>query len=505
MNTTLNPAYERIALKGLAKSEQQWNLFIITLMALDAVIVVVSLGLAYLLRVKGWLIDYHGKVDGEAYLALTLIGIPIWIISFALLGLYKQDNLLGGVVEYKQVAKGCTVGVLLLIVVSFFIRQDSFEISRLWMIIAWLLSLLLIGLERFFARHAVYHIRKHNGWLTSRVLIVGANDQGVAIAEQWMQSTTSGMNVIGFLDDFKSAGTVVTGDLKVLGRPTALAGLSHQLDVDEVVVVSSATAWETFGEIVTSTGARKDYTLRLSPGFYELLTTGVVVTNKTFVPLLTIHENRIVGIDAALKAILDYGLGSFLLVITFPFYLLFAAILKLKDPKAPIEVRHQVVGRGGKPFPMLKLNVLPVYERRARRSYGRFEHWLYKTGLDKLPQLRNVLRGQMSLVGPRPRVVGDEVVDFHKVYNLQAVNPGIVGPWVRRDHLKSPDETHDDLFYVRNWQIWLDMSILFQGVMALVSRMFGRSQRAWPAREMHKTEQASTSSADRDWSEELLF
>lgn len=477
-------------------SRRQWWVLIAVLLVLDALCIVGSLTLAYIIRLDG-ILPYAHQTNDDVYRAIVVVAVPLFLGCFALLGLYQRDNLLGGVVEYKQVVKGCAGGVMLLVAYTVFARVPDFEVSRLWLILSLVLSIIMVGSMRFFVRHSVYKMRTF-GWLNSRVLIVGANDQGVAIAEQWLSSPASGMQVLGFLDDFKSVGTQVIGNVKVLGRPSALNDISKSLQVDEIVVVSSAVAWESFGELVTRAGAEKGYTLRLSPGFYEMLTTGVAVTNKTFVPLLTINETRIVGIDAVLKAIEDYGLGILTMVLTMPFTLLFGLMLKLRHPGRPALMRSTVIGQGGQPFGLLRFNTAP--DGKGRRG---FERWLRVTGLNKLPQLLNVLGGEMSLVGPRPRNGYDHSIDVHANHNLQAVKPGVVGPWLRHDHLMSPSMLHDELNYIRKWQIWLDLPILIQAAFATLGRLFYTGPRD-ASRRVLANESASTRRADANFQEDLL-
>ncbi len=465
MKTTTGSSTIKRMLNPQTRSQRQWLLLLAALLMLDAMCVAGSLTLAYFFRIEG-VLPYYAQANNEAYQGLVLAAIPIFLGCFVLLGLYKQDNLLGGVVEYKQVIKGCTIGVGMLMVYTVFVRIANFDISRGWLIFSLLFSAVLIGLMRFLVRRVVYRLRE-SGYLSTRVLIVGANDQGVAIAEQWRSTPSSGMQIVGFLDDFKPIGTQVTPGIKVMGRPSAIDMLTRQHDVDEVVVVSSAVAWESFGELVTDVGTDKGYTLRLSPGFYELLTTGVAVTNKTFVPLLTINENRIVGVDAVLKSLLDYGLGGLTALVTLPFALLIALTLKLRRPSSPVFTHNQVVGRNGQEFDVYRFNIAPVADKPNRG----FERWLRITGLNKMPELLNVFRGEMSLVGPRPRAAHNQVTDMHSMHNLRAVRPGVVGPWLRHDHLMSPDVLHDELNYVRNWQIWTDLPILFQTGSLLLARI----------------------------------
>ncbi|MCL6510395.1 MAG: sugar transferase [Anaerolineae bacterium] len=482
-----------------SENERQWRTLIAALLILDALCVLGSLTLAYVIRIDG-LLPYYAEAKDEVYRSLVIIAIPLYLACFAALGLYQRDNLLGGIVEYKQVIKGCTAGLMLLVIYIVFARVNGFEPSRGWLILSWALSIALIGMMRFFVRRVVYRLRE-SGWLTSRTLIVGANDQGVAIAEQWMHNPISGMQVVGFLDDFKAIGSSVVGNAKVIGRPSALNELSRQYRIDEVIVVSTAVAWESFGELVTHNAKTQGYTLRLSPGFYEMLTTGMAVTTKTFVPLLTINESRIVGVDALLKWSLDYGLGILLTLISLPFGLAIAGALKIRNPHAPVIVHNRVIGRGGKPFNAYRFNTRARSGGQTASNTKRsFERWLRMTGLDKMPQLWNVLCGQMSLVGPMPRSSLNRVTDMHAIHNLQAVKPGIIGPWVRNDHLASSDPLHDELSYVRNWQIWTDLPILYEAAAKLFSRIVRRGSHP-----SHAEQRGWLTGGEKSFKEDVLY
>lgn len=452
--------------------EWQWKLLTWALLALDLLSVMGSFVIAYELRISSGLLAYNGpQQNPDVYRILALVSVPVWLAVFAMMGLYKRDTLLGGVVEYQRVIKACTAGIMAFIVLSFMWRDA--EISRGWLLFSWGLSCGLVGLERFAARRVAYALRLR-GWFTARVLVVGANDQGIAIARQWAQSPTSGMQVIGFVDDFKPMGTPVVNNLKVIGRPTSLCELVRKTGANEVIVVPNAVAWETFEEIIAQANVQNGYALRLSPGFYELLTTSVTVTNKTFVPLLTINETRLVGVDAVLKSLLDYGLGLLLLIATLPVMALIALGLKLNRRDTPVLARYPTTGQSGMTFEMLKFSTrIESVARLASLSHvvapspanvTWLERTLYRRGLDKLPQLFNVVAGQMSLVGPRPRVVKDKT-DARAAQNLLTVKPGMIGPWTMPGRCSSGEETQDELYYVRNWTIWIDLHVLVQAVL----------------------------------------
>ncbi len=166
---------------------------------------------------------------------------------------------------------------------------------------------------------------------------------------QWQANPTSGMQVVGFVDDFKPLGSHVANGLKVLGRPSDLQRIAEETEADEVVVVSGAVAWESFEEVINHTTQHGRYTVRLSPGFYELLATGVGVTSKSFVPLLTVDAHRLVGFDSLLKALLDHALGSLCLLLASP-TLAAVALMHLTGRRGPMLRRSQALGRRGAAF-----------------------------------------------------------------------------------------------------------------------------------------------------------
>jgi len=483
------PAVPRPATNG--RRQTQWRLYIAALFLADATAIALSLYLAYALRLSSGLITYRAAFDPAIYERLVFISLPIWLAIFVVMGLYRRDNLLGGVFEYKQLVKACFAGVIAMIIFSFSWREFAM-ISRGWVLLSLILSIIFLGWERFFMRRVAYWLRRR-GWLSTRALIVGANEQSLAMAEQWMTSPTSGMEVVGFLDDFKPVGSEVAGGLKVLGRPSQLAEIASARGVEEVILTPNAMAWESFETLITETGG--DYTVRLSPGFYEIMATGVAVTNKSFVPLFTVHKDRLVDIEALIKITFDLGLGFLLALITLPLMATLALALKIAAPDQPWLRRYRTFGQGGKLFDMFKFR---SRHHPAPASWGeRLESFLYRTGLDKLPQLFHVLRGQMSLVGPRPRVLGQEDYDPRTVRYLQSLKPGCTGPWATTRHRNIQEEIRNDFMYVRNWTIWLDIQFLFQ-TFTLMLRQKGHLRPLSPPVSQPTDDHAPEASQPRD-------
>jgi lipopolysaccharide/colanic/teichoic acid biosynthesis glycosyltransferase len=245
-------------------------------------------------------------------------------------------------------------------------------------------------------------------------------------------------------------------------------------------------AWETYQEIMEQAGRANGYEVQLSPGFYEILTASVEVTHRAFVPLLRVRPARITGLDLVLKTGLDYGLGAVLTVVALPVMLPIALSIWLVE-RRPVLERHQMLGLGGSVFYTHKFHTgLEGSVRRrlggdraaadcaeARSSILRF---LYYSGLDKLPQLFDVLAGRMSLVGPRTVSTSEDAAYRRWLPRLLTVKPGWLGPWAVAGTQTLEQELRLTLYYVRNWTIWLDLEVLFRAAKELV-RPSGAEQR----------------------------
>jgi lipopolysaccharide/colanic/teichoic acid biosynthesis glycosyltransferase len=252
----------------------------------------------------------------------------------------------------------------------------------------------------------------------------------------------------------------VLDDLRVLERPTALARVARETEAAEAIVVQGAIAWESFMEIIAhSTSSLDGLEIKLSPGFYEIMATGVRLTRDGFVPLLALEKNRITGVDAILKAGLDLSVSLVALILVSPLIVLATVALKIVSP-GPVFDSYPVLGMREKQFITWKFR---TRDMRTDRDHA-LGHLFYRLGLDKLPQFFSVLRGDMSLVGPRPVPTEHALLYQEWLPTLASVKPGITGPWVVAgaavDSLEA--EIRLDLYYIRNWTIWLDLQMLLQ-------------------------------------------
>jgi len=228
--------------------------------------------------------------------------------------------------------------------------------------------------------------------------------------------------------------------------------------------------------------------VRLSPGLFEILTTGARIKESGYVPLVSLNRLRITGLDAWLKSALDLGLIVLSLPITVPLFLLLCLLIKLDSP-GPVFHRRRVLGVRGQPFHAFKFRTMVVnadelldsllagdaalsaeFERTRKLKNDprvtRLGNWLRRTSLDELPQMLNVLLGHMSLVGPR-MIAPSEIELYGKWWlNLLTVKPGLSGPWqvMGRNDLPYDERVRLSMQYIRNHSLWLDLQILYQTI-----------------------------------------
>ncbi|MCS7261753.1 MAG: sugar transferase, partial [Anaerolineae bacterium] len=308
----------------------QRRLLTVALVLGDALFLAIAFALAYMVRFQlGIPIFEQVAASPHLYVQRSIMLIPFWLVLFALFHLYDERYLLGGTREYAQLFYACSVGMMGVITFAFF--DITFVIARGWLVLAWLCAFLGVGLWRFGLRRVVYHLRRY-GYFLSPVLIVGANEEGRALAEQLSHWLSSGLHVVGFVDDERPVGTEVAPGWRILGRVAELEPLIARWGVRELVVATTALPRATLLEIFRSYGTSDLVRLRMSSGLFEIMTTGVQVQDIGHVPLLSVNKVRLTGMDIFLKTALDYALTLPGLVLVAPLMLVIAILIKLDSP-----------------------------------------------------------------------------------------------------------------------------------------------------------------------------
>lgn len=447
----------------------------------DTGMIAAAFGFAYWLRFHGGItLAPETPLDPNKYLLLISILIPVWLLLFWLMHLYDYHYLLGGISEYTQALNAITIGMMLVIMMSFLF--PDVQIARGWLVMSWLFACLFVCSARFMLRRVAYYLRRH-GCFVAPAIIIGANQEAAALAAELRNSQSTGLQLVGFVDVEPVAGesAAAIDGLPVIGNLPALPELVHKYGIKEAVIATTALSRSQRIEVLEHLVELPDVEMRLSSGLYEVFTTGMHVTTRGVVPLMTLDRLRLGRWEIALKTLLDYTLILLSLPLLLPVMSLIAYLIK-RDSPGPVFHRRRVLGIGGKPFDALKFRTMYVNgeeilanqpELRAELKekqklkddprVTRLGRWLRRTSLDELPQLINVVAGQMSLVGPR-MISPEEAEKYGSMqHNLLTVKPGLTGLWQvsGRSDLSYAERVNLDMHYIRTYSIWLDMQILF--------------------------------------------
>jgi exopolysaccharide biosynthesis polyprenyl glycosylphosphotransferase len=478
-------------LSGLRSlKSSQWTLFTFGLMLMDSLMIAVAFRLAYIIRFNLGFSFFNLNISPiESYYGtLTLVTLPLFLTIFALQGLYNRNNLLGGTKEYSGLLNGTSIGMFVIVTIEFLITD--FVFARGWLIIAWGGTFIFTGFGRFIIRRIIYFLR-YFGLFLRHAVIVGANDEGILLAQQLMQWKTSGFQVLGFIDKKLPVGTKVIQHLTCIGSVKQLDETILEHNVEEVILATSAfSSRDNMLEIFRRHGTENQVNVRFSSGIYEIITTGLSVKEFAYVPLVAVNPLRLTGADLVIKTILDYGLTIPGLILLSPLLLILAILIRIESP-GPVIHKRRVIGVNKKPFYAYKFRTMYVNGDEILSQYSELQKELAenyklkddprvtrlgkvirKLSLDELPQMFNILRGEMSLVGPR-MITPDELVKYHQWdMNLMTVRPGITGLWQvsGRSDVTYEERVRLDMYYIRNWSIWFDLQILFQTIPAVLNR-----------------------------------
>lgn len=465
--------------RTLALTKKQRSAFtIVSLLIFDSLAITAAFTLAYVTRFI--LLPYGSLYALEMYASLVGLVIPIWLIIFAGSQLYNQHYLFGGLSEYSRIFNSVTLGIVAVVGLMFFMRSEEI-ISRGWLLISWFLAVVFMTAERFLVRRLVYYLRSR-GYFLSPTLVVGTNNEGRAVAEQLKNKSTSGLAIIGYISEDYPKGSKIDGQYSVLGGLQDIGRIIKEQKIEEIIIAPTSLSRDQLLSLFQDYSTALDVHLRLSSGLFEILTTGLRVKEISFVPLIELKEARISGTEALIKALLDYSLTLLMLVPLLPIMLVIAIVIK-RDSPGPVIHRRRVMGLNGIQFDAFKfrtmlvdadeiLNNHPDLQAEMNENYKlkddprvtRVGRFLRKWSLDELPQLLNILLGQMSLVGPR--MISPPEMEKYGNWgmNLLTVKPGVTGMWQvsGRSDVSYEDRIRLDMYYIRNWTVWLDFFLLYK-------------------------------------------
>lgn len=457
---------------------------------LDGILAFLVFAIAYVLRYELQIIRPildPAQRDFMPYVPYAGVYAALIWLNYQRNGLYRNIAGRSWLEEVYLIASGVAVSIVI-VLAMFFILQPITN-SRLMLIYVAALTLIIGGLSRLARRWVLAYFR-HLGIGVRRVLIVGMGDIGQDMLGTMLARPDFGYRPIGFLDDDETKAGGSVGRVAALGKTDQLAAIIRKRQVDTVVITFR---WKHFdrieelSEICRATGTD----LRIVPELMQLSLRQVQVENLDGIPLLGFGSQRpFTPVDQVLKR----GLDLILVTLSSPVWVLICLLVTIAlklEGEGPILFRQERVGKDGHKFEMLKFRSM-VADAEAMREQmlqasgedprhpkfvddpriTRLGKFLRRASLDELPNFLNVLRGEMSLVGPRPPTP-DEVEHYEARHarRLQ-ITPGMTGWWQVRGRSNVPfDEMCTmDIYYIDNWSLSMDIEILMLTIPRVVLR-----------------------------------
>lgn len=448
-----------------------------------------AFGVAYILRVR---FDDRpllvSNITSETYLSAILIVLPLWVIVFATLGLYKASTYENRWRELSRLAVGSFWGMLVVIGYDFVIDGTLFP-ARLVAVYGFLLGLGFVIIFRMFARLA-RHLLFTYGFGINNVLIVGGNRSSRHLAADLSNSRRTGYRVVGIVG--KSENPKVPSFTNFDDAIKKLEGVPLHS-----IIQTSIYKDEDRNTAIVAYAQMNHITYRFIPGNEEIFSGNIEVELFRGTPLVTLHQTSLVGWGSMGKRLFDFVLGLLLLVITSPIILLVIILMKLTLPRAPVFLGQKRLTQFDREVTVYKFRSFkPEYNgmspEAAFKKMGkssliteyrengdhlpndpritRLGRFMRITSIDELPQFWNVVRGDLSLVGPRA-LVPEELQKYQHRHHILSVRSGVTGLAQvsgRRD-ISFDERRRLDLYYVQNWSFWLDISILLRTFRAVIN------------------------------------
>ncbi len=454
----------------------------------DILGILVAYFYAYFFRFYGYIIPVDplkGIPPLSSYLAVFPLFLGLHLLIFYFQGFYRTRLKRPQVDDSLLVMLNTVFTVLIVMAVLNYLYAYSqgaaplfrmtFKISHGFLAVYFISVVVLVS----FLRYQVYFFMKRRfarGLNLQNILIVGAGEMGRTLAQKLRAYKDLGFIVKGFLDDNLAPGekVQVDGGLEVLGKISDLDEILSQGGISEVYV---ALDLKNYSQILETLKVVHKHivNVRLIPDLFQLLTLKAEIQDLDGVPVISIDDVSLRGFNRVLKRAVDIVVSFFSLVLLSPLLLLVAVLIKLTS-RGPVFYRQERMGLDGRRFTMVKFRTMvcdaeketgPVMCRPDDPRVTRFGRFLRKYSLDELPQLINVLKGEMSLVGPRPERPSfvREFADRIPKYMLRhKVKSGITG-WAQVHGLRQDTSIEKrleyDFFYIQNWSLGLDLKIIW--------------------------------------------
>jgi exopolysaccharide biosynthesis polyprenyl glycosylphosphotransferase len=425
------------------------------------------------------------RLNTSMEFVLFLGTLPAWFVVAKLYGLYDRDESRANHTTTDDIVGVfhlVTIGAWLLLAGAFVTDVASPAFTKV--VLFWALAIPLVTLARAGARGLC---RGRLSYLQN-TMVVGAGDVGQLVARKILQHPEYGINLVGFVDDEPKERTPGLEHLTLLGSTDELSAIARDLDIERVIVAFSNDSYERTTDLIRSLN-ELEVQIDIVPRLFDLVSPSAEIHALEGIPLLGMPPLHLSRSSRLLKRTMDVVLAGAGLVLLAPVLGAIAALIKLDSP-GPVFFRQVRMGSGGKRFCIFKFRTM-VADAEARKAEvrhlnkhtqpgsdprmfkipddprmtrpGRF---LRRYSIDELPQLLNVLRGEMSLVGPRPLIVDEDRHVSNWARKRLDLRPGMTGLWqvLGRSDIPFDEMVKLDYLYVTTWSLWRDFRLLFRTV-----------------------------------------
>ncbi|MBI4723079.1 MAG: undecaprenyl-phosphate glucose phosphotransferase [Candidatus Stahlbacteria bacterium] len=457
----------------------------------DAVLIFFSFPLAHWVRFYSNLIPITKGIPRlYPYLLISAFAVVVWIIIFYLSGLYDTKKATHFIDETFDVLKGVFMGTIILLAPIFFYR--AFTFSRIVMVLGCFIGGVLVIIGKASMRY-VKALLYQKGIGIRSTCIVGPIERATDIIDKLQNNTIAGFRIIGqIVDEEAKQNKVQSSEFKVqktnnqklipvLGEIYDIRKIVEQNKIDMLLITFPLSQYQKVAKIILRCSGMP-VEIRFIPDPYELLTSRIGYYELEGYILLGIKEFPLTYWNVLLKRVFDIGASSFLILICSPIILLISVMIKFTSD-GPLFYRQKRVGKDNKIFDILKFRSMyenaeqltgPIFASADDTRVTKIGKALRRWSIDEIPQLFNVFKGDMSLVGPRPErpeFVKKFATEIIRYFERHRVSPGVTG-WAQVNGLRGDTSIKErvkyDLYYVENWSLGLDIKILLRTFRAII-------------------------------------
>lgn len=445
----------------------------------DAAAIVGAFLFAYWLRFSSPLVGVVPVTKGfpglDMYVISSFVVSNVWIFIFRSLGMYGSRRNVSSVDELALIFKGVSLGMLIVTAATFFYR--GFSYSRLVFGLIWLCSIIFLFVVRILSMKIQVRMHRRGRHLV-QCMIAGSSKWSAILLDQIRMHPGFGLNVVGYA----GRNPHLRKKIACLGNLQQIRSLVEKHEVDVLFLALSEKENILLEDCIHAcSGLNIEF--YMIPHSLELMSSRIRIHEIGGVPVLKIKEAAITGWNAVFKRTFDLIVSSIVLFLIWPVLLIIAAAITM-DSKGSLLFKQKRVGLDGREFGLLKFRTMtmdaearsgPVWAQENDPRVTKAGRFLRRFSLDELPQLINVIRGEMSLVGPRPErmvFVDQFKKNVPKYIDRHRVKSGMTG-WAQvnglRGNVSIEERTKYDIYYVENWSLFFDMKIILKTIGSIIS------------------------------------